>query len=273
MELQNLNSYAVQNGIEQIPLHRSFSNRTLTTTFDLDITYSNITVDNFWNIIGNPTIVNDLAGGSFYSYLTTDVLLSGTFVANGTILGVPTSQSGRWSGRIRATSYYFYQYTLTGDFVDLRLNIPGNGGTSSPSLSGFTADLFNSLHPLKQPFDSLLQTQLSAIYLNSWRLDLFPYLTDFFNDKLGIASFQQLITSQLPTTSPAVPLPTTPLPLITTTTPSPFQCEADGCLLDYVRLKFSRFPDWVDSANRDPLELPGSYRVQFAIWDIDLFLE
>lgn len=208
---------------------------------------------------------------------------------------MPTSQSGRWSGRIRATSYYFYQYTLTGDFVDLRLNIPGNGGTSSPSLSGFTADLFNSLHPLKQPFDSLLQTQLSAIYLNSWRLDLFPYLTDFFNDKLGIASFQQLITSQLPTTSPAVPLPTTPLPLITTTTPSPFQCEAgnklhkycnfvnkilymthcslDGCLLDYVRLKFSRFPDWVDSANRDPLELPGSYRVQFAIWDIDLFLE
>ncbi|OXA48262.1 hypothetical protein Fcan01_17369 [Folsomia candida] len=94
-ELRNLYAYAVKHGIEQIPLYRTFSNRTLTTMFDLDITYSDITIDNFWNIIGSPSVTTDLAGGTFNGYWTSEVLLSGTFTANGTILGVPTSQSGR----------------------------------------------------------------------------------------------------------------------------------------------------------------------------------
>lgn len=155
--------------------------------------------------------------------------LVGTFTANGTILGVPTSQSGRWSGRIRITMQPNYQYILTSDFVDLRVNIPTGGGASWSS-SGFSSDLFHPMHPLKKPFDTLVQTQLTAQFTNTWRRDLYPYMADFFNEKLGIATFHQLIKSQLPATTPSIPLSTTPVPAITTTTPSPFQCEAGNKL-------------------------------------------
>lgn len=43
-----------------------------------DSIISDITIDNFWNIIGSPSVTTDLAGGTFNGYWTSEVLLSGT---------------------------------------------------------------------------------------------------------------------------------------------------------------------------------------------------